>query len=196
MGYNLSRQKVIKYKPLLEQLAKEKKTISFGPVEDPKDLAYGLREGAKAALKYEEFKDLRGVYGNYSFSPKERMVVAKYKGIEDIEAVVVKEEEKEEKVEKKVKTKEEVKLDKWLDKLTIDTANSLLDIFGSILSNSNYGELTFPNAVLSPEEKLRLYAWTKEGKNNEWKFIDHEEKGVTLSRKEVPHEILWQPGEE
>jgi hypothetical protein len=60
-----------------------------------------------------------------------------------------------------------------------------------IVHDSYEAEIYFPDASLNLADKVKLSNWAIE---HDWKYIDHEDSGVTLTRREdVPSEILWRP---
>ena len=70
----------------------------------------------------------------------------------------------------------------------VEAASSLHDILGAMIS---IGEVTpevfFPNVDIDHDELSKLASWA-EGK---WKIIFNE-PGVTLTKRPVPDELIWE----
>lgn len=186
MGYNKSKRSVLRSIIQLDQLEATMKTIKF-PTSDPKSMQHRLNEALAAADTHEEYKhyatNLRPVY---RFEVEEGYVIARYMMFDDTLG-----QSYDDRSNGKHKSKVQD-----LD-ITIDNAYSLIDVLGSLLGNLNAEEITFPNTVLSESDKLKLWAWTKESDHTEWLFIDREDKGIILTRKDnIPVEMLWAPEQE
>lgn len=185
VGYHISRKSVIRVKPILDQLVKDRMTIKF-PSVDPDNLAYLINQGIRSSqkLEIEEYIPYRELDNLYRFKRKQELgfLIAEFidlpvKGIPD------------------KSNSENIKRD--LDKKEIPSAISLIDVMASIISNPNADEIYFPNASLDRESKIRLYGWTKEMENSIWKYIDQGDRGAILTKsQDVPWEILFKPLEE
>jgi hypothetical protein len=178
VGYTISRASVVRNLDQLEHLYKLKTTLIFKNVANPQRLAYKLREAIAAAKHYEEFAHLADLDFMYQFRIGVNEVVAQYEVLE--------------KQPTKAQDSQVTPKPKMPEKKTIPDAISLIDVLGFVLKFPKEHEILFPNAVLEADEKQRLYEWTQ-GDSIEWKFIDHEESGVTLTKKSVPEEVLWAP---
>ena len=75
---------------------------------------------------------------------------------------------------------------------TIEIARTLLDVIGGGVEGDKEGyiDILFPNAVLDTEDKEKLWDWTE---TTAWSFIDHQEKGLTLTKREGFEDIAWTP---
>lgn len=174
MGYNLSRHSVIRNRPQLDQLmyAVESGASIHFPASTPGKLAYKLREAIKAAAEHEEFKHYaEALAPRYIFKEEKFGVRAEY----------------QENPIGEVLTGEPTIIQPQTKKLIPD-ALEYLDIIGAALQFKTESELYFPNVVMSPADRLALYKWTAD---QPWKYIDHEGAGVTLTKRDVPSEVLW-----
>lgn len=199
MSFNLSKNSVIRSKPQLDQLLESKSTIKF-PTDRPDKLRTRIYEALKAAAQHEEFKKYVKIKVYYKFKIESGFLVAKY--MMD-ETKGVKGEEDGDNSESSnpvssapVEVREEPVVSLNVEKKEFPEAISLIDVLGTLLGNLTAHELSFPNVILSKEEKLKLFGWTKEVDNMLWRFIDMDDKGIVLTKEEVPIDILWQPEEE
>ncbi len=73
-----------------------------------------------------------------------------------------------------------------------ETARTLLDVIGGGVEGDKEGfeEIYFPNAVLQVEDQESLWTWTE---TTEWGIIDHQEKGLTLTKSKEFEDFLWRP---
>jgi len=179
VGYNLSRYSVSRNLPQLDLLLKSECDIRFETTE-PRKLCYKLRE---ALLASQKFKDLIHYYDeinpHFTFIEESDAVLARYNSVSD--GVPVGEMD--------------VREDSGLAGPTKGTevrARQLLDVIASGIEGDKegYEEIYFPNAVLSVYDKDRLWAWTE---TTSWGFIDHSEKGLTLTKSEEFEDIVWRP---
>lgn len=202
MGYNLSKSSVIRSKPDLELLYKAKKTVKF-PTPRPDQKVRRLREAIAAAEVHEEFRYLyEGIYGQYRFKLEPGYLVAIYQGGESTGIIVEDPNDGDIGEYENMKNsgdgaKANGNGEEEGKRLIIETAFNLIEVLGSILANLDSQELTFPNAVLDESEKIKIYGWTRESEHCEWNLIDSGDKGITLTKDKVPHEITFMPpGEE
>lgn len=176
MGYSYSRHTVTRNRPQLEQMLQalaQKASIHF-PTSDPHDLAYKLREARKAALRYEEFSQFHPLFVAFIIRETKTGVLAQYQDfprgiICDVVGEILLPQAQQERV-------------------SIPDAVEYLDIIGAALKNDSAMELTFSNASLGLKEKPKLLKWASE---NGWKYIDHNTGGLTLTKRDVPEEVLW-----
>jgi len=175
MGYTISRKVVQRNLVQLEQLHEAQASLIF-KTPHPKRLAHKLREAIHAASEFEEYEHLGELKHSYQFKVRRGHVVAMY---EPPEGVIL--------VEQASPSKGQALPP---EKKTIPSAMSLMDVLTALLQFKDDPEITFPNAELSQEDKEKLFEWTKD---KDWQYIDHEEAGVTLTKNEVPEEILWRP---
>ncbi len=194
MGYNLSKNSVIRVKLDLELLRKIKKTIKF-PTPRPDQKARALNQALAASEVHEEFKHFYDeVKPFYRFKLRPGYLIAEYIGeISNGDPIIVEEPEdadlgEEENLRKElgVKAPEE-------KRLIEETAFSLIEILGTILANLDAQEISFPNASLDSNEKMKIYGWTKQSENISWNLIDSGDKGIVLTKDQVPFEIIFQP---
>lgn len=178
MGYNETRAIINRNWPQLEQLIKLKTTLSF-PTTDPRRLAHKLREARNACEKFEDHVEDFAILKLYVFKEERDSVLAIYNPVPvgvsvgtDVD-VVVGEQQEQERV-----------------KRTEAGALSLINVLGELIGNKAKEDIHFPNVVLTEEDKEKLNDYTVE---NDWAFIDHSEKGITVTRYEVEAEIIWSP---
>lgn len=183
MGYTISRASVTRNKEQLEQLLKMKTTLVFRDVANPQKLAYKLREAIAAAAHYDEFKHLAWLSTMYTFRTGVREVIAQYE-ILDIDPTIPMPERPGAEVEMPSKS---IPIP---EKKTIPDAQGIMEVVGYVLKFPREQEIHFPNAVLMDEDRLKLHKWTQE---QDWKYIDHDEGGLTLTKRDIPKEVLWQP---
>ena len=178
MGYNLSRFSVNRNKPQLDQLLTATSDIRFETAQ-PRQLCYKIRE---ALLASKEFDDLEHYYNtinpNFVFREESNAVVATYTPVPV--GVPVREMD--------VRENSELSNRKGV----LDDARTLLDVIGGGVEGDKegYEEIYFPNSVLNAEDHKALWAWTQ---TTEWEFIDHKEKGLTLTKREGFEGIVWRP---
>lgn len=78
-----------------------------------------------------------------------------------------------------------------LNVMTLKDVNTLAGVVGAAIKfREEAEEVRFPHALLSLEEKKKLWQW---GQTSNWRFIDHEEEGITLTRRPIDEELLWSP---
>jgi len=179
MGYNLSRFSVNRNLPQLDELLRATSTLRF-ETNDPRLLAYKIREALLASNKFE---DLRHYYEtinpSFTFREEENAVVAEYNPI--VVGVTVGPDD----IPKDIGLGERTKG-------TVESARQLLDVIGSGVEGDKEGyvEIYFPNAVLGRKDMLALWDWVE---TTEWGIIDHQEKGLTLTKSKEFESFLWRP---
>ena len=179
MGYNLSRFSVNRNMPQLDLLLTATSDVHFTTAR-PRQLCYKLRE---ALLASKEFDDLKHYYDtinpNFTFREEEDAVVAAYDPVSigvPVGDMDVREDGRP----------------AGQEKGTVDGARTLLDVLGGGVEGDKEGylEIYFPNVVLSQDDHQKLWDWTE---TTEWGFIDHQEKGLTLTKSTEFEDILWRP---
>jgi len=181
MSYNLTRYTVNRNRPQLEQILAAKCTLRF-ETTDPKRLAYKLREAIHASKCFEEFRHFYDqIFPYYKFKETPDAVIAEFTEVPP--GVPVGEDD--------VSDDREVVGEKG----TIGTALTLIDVLagGAEGDKEGYDEIYFPNVVLDSTDQKSLWDWTE---TTEWGFIDHQEKGLTLTKREGFEELLWRPRDE
>ena len=182
MGYNLSRHVIRRNRPQLDQLVKHQSSMRFA-TDNPIRLANKLREARAACAEYEDTVEMAEVLSHYTFSVERDQVLATYDKVSDgvlVGAVVG-----------------ELVDEKTLFQTERDApqAVSLLEVLAEVIGSEKEEEVYFPEAALSLEEKIRLNEWIAQSEV-QWYFIDHEDKGITLTRFEVDEELRWMPRDE
>ncbi len=181
MGYNLTRHAVNRNKPQLDQLLEAKENFRF-ETTNPTKLAYKLREAVLASKKFQDLKHYYdSIFHNFKFKVEHDAVVAEY--TRGPVGVAVGED-----------TVSDSGSNNRVVKGTIESGVNLFDVLAGALEGEKQGyvELRFPNVILKPEDKQKLFDWTK---TNDWGFMDHEDKGITLSTKVEYAELYWTPDE-
>lgn len=182
MGYNLSRGAIERNRPQLDQLISLKSTMRFN-TESPHRLAYKLREAIASYGHFVENDKEQTSYtilSHYTFSAERASVLATFNEIPI--GIPIRPDVDEDFRE----------LDKRSERNVLE-AISLIDVLSEVVGNKKTEEIHFPNAALNLGDRTKLFYWTKK---NSWSYIDHQEKGLTLTRYEVDREILWRPESE
>jgi hypothetical protein len=177
MGYTISRASVIRNKEQLEQLLKMKQTLVFKNISNPTRLAHKLREAIAASGEFDEFKHLAELKTMYRFRTGSNTVIAQYE-VTSVEPEPV--------------NKDNIQEPKPIvpEKKTIPEPLGELDVVATALKFSKEIEIHFPNAILSEEGKTKIWRWTQ---TVDWNYIDHDGAGLTLTKKDIPEEVKWQP---
>lgn len=183
MGYNISRHSVIRNQPQLDELLEAKRDVLF-PTSTPRNLAMKLWEALKSAEEFPEFQKYVKLKIMYEFRQVEDGVLCKYLIDDTMPAEKVKE------IEEKPKAKASTR--KPSSRLECPDAMNIYEVMGFALEHDNVEEIHFPDAILPPKSSQLLWEWTQKD-DVEWQFISHDTAGVTLTKKAVPHEILWEP---
>ncbi len=180
MGYNISRFSVNRNRPQLDQLLVAKGDLRF-ETSDPRKLSYKIREALMSAKEFEEFKHYYDtIFPHFTLREESNAVVAIYHSIPIGIPLGTDDSGDDNELPRETKG-------------TISEALSMLDIIGGGIEGDKEGfiELFFPNARLNPSDQNKLHDWTQ---TTEWKYIDHGDKGVTLTKdKDLPTEIFWEP---
>lgn len=171
MGYNKSRFSVLRSKPQLDILVSSPKTVFF-PTSDPRKLARKLNEALAAAEVHDEFKHYTRIKDQFKFRAGSGELIAERL---DETSPVASPPEHSPKPASPIK----------------ETFPNITDLVGVMVvaSKEPADELFFPDANLTLEEKRKLLTWTTEALK--LKFIDHDGAGLTLTKLDVPDEILW-----
>lgn len=176
MGYNKSYGPIRRMQKYLDALLSSRRTMDFA-AQEPAKLAYRLREAIAASEEWDRYEKYTVLKDWYRFECEEGHVRARYQlRVEPIEMKSKASETRE------VSTMPEV---------TVTEATTVTAVVGAGLKFNSHDEIRFPNAVLTPEEKLTLWKWCQ---TSGWEIIDHEEAGLTLTRKDVSEAILFRPG--
>jgi len=184
MGYNLSRGAIERNRPQLDQLISLKSTMRFN-TESPHRLAYKLREAIASCGIFEEFSKDFTVLSHYTFSAERAAVLATFNEIPIGIPVGPDVDEDFGELDERIEVER-------VERNVIE-AISLIDILSEVVANKKTEEIHFPNAALNLGDRTKLFYWTEK---NSWSYIDHQEKGLTLTRYEVDREILWRPESE
>lgn len=190
MGYNLSRTSFNRNKPQLDQLVEEQRTIRF-PSTRPAKLARKIREAVASCEIFEDLKEKYYDYikRHYIFKTVKGAVIAYHD--ENPLGTPIGEDASGDDFESMGEMEGEVKKKEELKKREVREVINLIELLVSMSEEKEAEEMYFPNAVLDDKSKNRLFNWTQKEENSHWSFVDHLEKGITLTQKEVPEELLW-----
>ena len=190
MGYKTGRIGIVRVKPLLDRLIearenRESVLFSVDNSDESERLAYKLREAIATSYRLPEFKDYHTkLHGIFAFKATKKGVYARLKVLPAIvvgmpEGVSIDNAKKEKDKPKKG---------------TIPEAVTLEDVLLGAIKGDEGGMLSlyFKNVILNEERKERLWVWTQ-SLEVDWKYVDHKEKGLTLTKDEIKEEILWRP---
>ena len=186
MPYNKSIKAVARAQTQLEQLYRSRKTIDWA-TKNPSRLAYQLREAIYAAQfhnKYRHFSELKYIY---EFQQLNGSVRAHYMGLDVPESLIQEIETPVDNAGTDVGAPE-------MPPTQLDSVSSLREIIGAMVSLGDVShEVFFPDAVLQDDDLRRLYDWSTE---TGWSLISHEGAGVTLTRRTVSKELLYDPSDD
>ena len=165
MSYNLSRASVERMRHYLDVLL-EPGSHTFA-AENPSSLAYRLREAMMAAEGVEAFSHYAGLRGKHRIRVRPGKVICEAIGVERalIDGAYP------------------------ISSMHVEDAKTLVAVLGAASKYSSCHELVFPNATLTFENRKVLFDWTTD---KEWKFVDHEGAGLTLTKHEVDADLLWE----
>ena len=181
MGYSISRRSIVRVKPYLDKMVESKETVVFPG--DSKRLAYLLNQGIRSAVELglEEFKEYAELETLYRFKLREGELIAEFRQLGFSQ-----EERNEFAI---LSAREEIA--KAANKHVVETALNLIDVMATMISLSEADEIRFPSAILSNDDKIRLYGWTREMENVGWAMIDQGDRGIILTKLDVPTEVLY-----
>ena len=192
MGYSGSRFAVTEMLAYLKVL-EHGDTVKFSTTE-PTKLAYSLRQAFYAAQLHPEFEPFVELRHSYVIEAHGDYVIARHLGepkkagksyLAEMHAEVIA-EHPEAYLDRVGKAVDEV-----LSATSLPRVRSLDEVLGAM---TKYGksveEVYFPDVRFKTEDMVRLHRWTEA---NEWKLIDNEEEGITVTQREVPPEIIWRP---
>lgn len=177
MPYNTSKRAVRRMMSYLQTLRENQGTDVTFTSQDPANLAYRIREALAGVEKHSgDFGAFLGLKDFFEFSVRPKVVYCRWIGERPAE--------------------EGIPRTDALTSMTISEATSLTHVVGAAMKfRDNADELFFPNAVLDDLEKEKLFRWTQSEPGAGWRFIDHEDGGTTLTRRDVDEDLLWQPPE-
>lgn len=190
--YNVSKATCVRMKRYLEQLQLEE-TMEF-PSDDPEKLAYRIREAVYASAFHPEFKHFARFRYLYRFEILKDRVRAKVmlpekataqpEGLDDsVDDLTPDKVAEIDNFGKKIRD--------VLSTVTVTNVEELSGILGAVLKYGKENpEIYFPNAVLEEADLDRLWRWASV---KGWKIVNNEDAGVTLTKKDVPEEVTWQP---
>lgn len=193
MGYNLSRRVCERNKRLLEKMLEKKATFKI-PAENPKKKAFAIREALEAVHHNDGYAELYGELDKlYRINTLVNCVEIEYLIVNNKptpESEIKKGETVTATAQEKIQIVVE-NLETPKGEIHLVEVRDILAIIGSVIKlGDKADELFFPDAYLDDDEKLKLYNWVK---NKGWKFIDHLDAGITLTKKEINEFVLWEP---
>lgn len=204
MGYNLTRYPVIRNKPQLEVLLKAREDVYFN-TDYPERLAYNIREAIRAAKEHEEFQHYYfEIAGFYKFETLNDVLIARRIVQDEVETRIngkkpkILTQSSAEEDTKGAKDSSELgknqhtssKTDPPAERLTFEDVSSLVEVLILVQKNAGTKEIYFPGTKLNLPEKVRLHNFTQ---GTEWKYLDHDINGITLTKNPVPEDMIWSP---
>jgi hypothetical protein len=182
MAYSRAKTAVQRAQKQLEQLYKSRKTIDWA-TPNPSRLSYQLREAIHAAQYHEEFRHLADLRYVYEFRQLNGSVRAHYIGLDLPESLTTP-------VEGDAGT--DVGASE-MPTTRLDGPSTLTEVIGAMISlGDTVAEVFLPDAALSEDDLRRLYVFAHDA---EWSLISHEGAGVTLTRRTVAKELLYEPND-
>ena len=170
MVYNTSQACVRRHERYLQDMLQAEATLTW-PASDAEVFARKLREAMFAAQKHPEYTHFHRLRDLYRIRPMNGWVEAQWLG-----------------------PPAAVKASKPT-LMRIEEAINAQGVVGACIKFAPKGnEINFPNAVLTEDEKLAVYAWGM-GEVPQWQLISHDNEGVTMTRKPVDQVFLWKPPE-
>lgn len=192
MAYNLTRFSVMRNKDILDTAIQAKGASLKIWTNKPRELAYKLREAVAASEKFEDTSYIHRTFKDYVIRVGENFVL-----IERRERIEITKTEVLGGPAVEMKEPEPKQETLPLPPRIVPEVTTLPEILLTVTSereDTPVEEYIFPSAQdLSPNAKKRLNDWAKAAG---WKYIDQDEKGLTLTRKDVPEELLFDEGEE
>lgn len=179
--YNTSTKVVRRLERYLQDMDEARRSVEWA-TSDPDRLAYRIREALAAAREHEdEFPSYAELQHLFQIQSREGKVRARYIGIDQIE-------------DQEPGSTSASPTPSGPERMTVDhELVSATGVVGAALKFKNSSEeLFFPNARLSTDELTAVWRWTQ---GNDWKLIEHEGKGLTLTKGEVSEALLWTPEE-
>lgn len=179
MGYNKSLASVERMLVYLRQIARARlrgENLEW-TTDNPVDLAHKLRQALYAAQHHKPYNHFGRLRSHIQFRVrKPDTVIGKWMDLDLLNEAMLEESE-------------------IVQEIKVDYEASLLDIIGEVSSQPlTLEQAYFPRAVLPTDEMKRLFDWATE---NDWAIINHEDAGLTLTKRPIDKEIAWRPeGEE
>lgn len=177
MAYSKSIRAVERNRPILEELYRRRKTMTWTSPE-PSKLAYRIRESIHAASHHDSTRHLASLRSMYEFKIMPNEVQARFIGTNTTGIHVTTQQEPQPSQKGPVKIEVDIAI------------SSVHGIVGAIIDHENADEVYFPHVTLTQADLVKLYNWTSE---NGWNIIEHEGAGLTLTRLDVGEELTWRP---
>ena len=175
MGYTKSRGSVERYLVYLRQLARarpEAENLEW-EAENPQRLAHNLRQALHAARFHEEFRHFGRLRSHVQFKVIDSHTVRAVW----IELTLLNEALAEE--------------GEIVQQIKIDYEVGLVDLIGAMMEQPQTLEQAyFPLVELNGSEKEQLFKWAEA---QMWSIIDHEDAGLTLTKRDIDPELKWSP---
>lgn len=207
MPYNVSKGVVVRNHRYLQDMAEAKRTLMW-PSADPKRLAYRIREAMYATQYHDEFKGLVWLRDFYEIGVEQGAVRARWMGPEH-EGEPFKRKGGLKRGQPSPPTNGKgyplppelggyqsgaIPHDPPMGPLAVMELRDVTTLEGVVGAGIRFKEeaeeIKLPSAILGHDAKMKLWRW---GQTSGWRFIDHEEDGITLTRKPVDEELLWSP---
>ncbi len=191
--YNRSLATCLRMEEYLRELHDAQTTLDFF-TNQPEVLAYKLREAMYAAQYHKDFLHIGKLRGKYKFLALDAKVRARWMSVDKPQMRFLDRPGPTGEA-RSPDSPEEAQFGDFMSR-TLDTVPvpEVRELMGVLAATMKYipanEEVYFPNAILRESELRRLYVWAKE---QGLKIINNEDQGVTLTKKKVDEELVWQP---
>jgi len=178
----------------LRELHDAQTTIDFF-TNEPETLAYKLREAMYAAQHHKDFLHVGRLRGKYKFISMEAKVRAQWMQIEKPQLRFLDRPggKREVVTESPAEASFGGFMSDTLDTVPVPEVRELMGVLAATMKYiSANEEVYFPNAKLRESELRRLNVWARE---QGLKIINNDDRGITLTKKKVDEELVWQPEE-
>ncbi len=192
--YNTSLATCLRMESYLRELHDAQTTIDFF-TNEPDVLARRLREAIHAAQFHKDFQHVGRLKGKYKFLAMETKVRARWLDVAKPQMRFL-DRPGGAKAEAAASTSPaEAEFGAFMSH-TLDTVPvpEVRELMGVLAATIKYipanEEVYFPNVILRESELRRLYVWANE---KGLKIINNEDRGITLTKKKVDEDLVWQP---
>jgi len=175
MGYNKSLASVERMIVYLRQIARARireENLEW-TVDDPTVLAHKLRQALYAAQYHKPHRHFGRLRSHIKFLVrKPDTVIGKWMDLDLLNEALMEESE-------------------IVQEIKVDYEAGILDIIAEVSAQPlTLEQAYFPRAMLTEVEMGQLFEWAEE---NDWAIINHEEAGLTLTKRPITDEIKWRP---
>ena len=172
MPYNKSKHVVVRMQRYLDDMSLNRKNLSW-PADNPEKLAGRIREAFHAVKFHPEYKQYHNLKPFFRIRAGTGYVEAEYVG--------------------PLGSAQETYTP---EAMTIPEVEDVNGVVGACIKfGVKADELRFPHARLTEGECQAVYTWGR-GEHPRWSLINHEEAGITMTRRRGVDEVfLWRPKE-